>query len=299
MGPVSERATAERTELGTFLRSRRERLLPTDVGLPGTGRRRTPGLRREELAMLAGVSVDYLVRLEQGRDTSPSAQVIAALAQALRLDPAEHRHLLHLSKLAGGGAGLCPAQESPEPIRAATRRLLDQLHPAPAFVLSPRSDVLAWNDAYARLVGPLGVLAGDEPNLVRFTFLDPAARDVYPDWADIAREQVATLRAAIGPRCAAELTAFVGEMSIASVEFAQLWAEHDVAVKTFGSKRLRHPAVGVLAVDFETMALPDPGERRLVTYLPADAASASALERIVHGADPGAAQRNRLRVVEG
>jgi transcriptional regulator with XRE-family HTH domain len=284
--------------LGSFLRSRRERLRPADVGLPDTGRRRTPGLRREELAMLAGVSVDYLVRLEQGRDTSPSGAVLAALAHALQLDPVEHTHLLLLSKL-GPSAALCPATVAPAPVRPATRRLLDHLHPAPAFVLGPFTEVLAWNDAYERLVGPLGVLDHDEPNLIRFTFLDPRARDAYPEWAEIAREQVATLRGSIGPWSGQELATFVGELSMASQDFARLWAEHDVTAKAHGRKRFLHPDAGVVAVDFESMALPDPGDRRLVTYLASDAASSAALERIVHGSRPDSATRQRLRVVEG
>jgi transcriptional regulator with XRE-family HTH domain len=296
--PQADVPVVDDASLGSFLRSRRERLRPADVGLPDTGRRRTPGLRREELAMLAGVSVDYLVRLEQGRDTSPSASVLAALAHALQLDPVEHTHMLHLSKLASGSES-CPAALPTSPVRGATRRLLDQLHPAPAFVLDRRSDLFAWNDAYARLVGPLGVLDDDEPSLIRYTFLDPRARDAYPDWAEIAREQVATLRGAVGPWSGGDVTSFVGELTVGSQEFAGLWAEHDVTAKTFGRKRIRHPEAGIVTVEFETMALPDPGDRRLVTYFPADAASAAALERIVHGADPTAATRGRLRVVEG
>ena len=184
------------TTVAEFLRAHREQLQPADVGLPDNGRRRTPGLRREEVATLAGVSIDYLVRLEQGRDTRPSASVIAALADALRLDDDERRELSTLAVISQN-AELCP---SPRPlareVAPTVMALLEGLSPVPAFVAGPANDVLAWNDAWESFVRPLGMLEGEVPNLARHVFLHPSARPVYPDWTAAADEQVSRLHAA-------------------------------------------------------------------------------------------------------
>jgi transcriptional regulator with XRE-family HTH domain len=179
-----------------FLRARREHLQPADVGLPDRGRRRTPGLRREEVATLAGVSIDYLVRLEQGRDTRPSPSVIAALANALQLDDDERRQFTILA-MVGQSSELCPGprpltREVPPTVIA----LVEQLSPTPAFVVGPSNDVLAWNDAWEDLVRPLGMLEGAVPNLARHMFLHPGGRTAYPDWEAAADEQVSRLRSA-------------------------------------------------------------------------------------------------------
>src|SRR5690242_16983407 len=184
--PRHTRAMAERTELAEFLRARRNRLTPADVGLPDNGRRRTPGLRREEVATLAGVSIDYLVRLEQGRDTRPSASVIAALADALRLDDEQRRQLYTLATISQS-AELCPAARPlTREVAPTVTALLKGLDPTPAFVVGPSNDVLGWNDAWAHLVGPLGMLDDASPNLARHVFLHPLARTVYADWTNAA-----------------------------------------------------------------------------------------------------------------
>lgn len=284
---------SDSAELGAFLRSRREAVSPTDVGLPVGHRRRTPGLRRAELATLAGISVDYLIRLEQGRDRRPSAQVLASLADALRLDEDE-RNVLRRFSIHSTGAELCPAVTPPaRTVRPAVRAILDQLEPAPAFVLNKLTDLLAWTDGYARLAGPVGILDGDEPNLVRFTFDDARARTAYPDWDAIADEQVANLRDALradDPHAMAlveELTAAGGG------GFTDRWAARPVLHKRTGVKRIVHPTVGELRVVFETLQLPDADDQRLVVYLPADHATSSAFDRLT-GRRPGA-----LRAVSG
>lgn len=182
-------------DLGEFLRNRREAVTPAEVGLPSGTRRRTPGLRRAELATLAGLSVDYLTRLEQGRDRNPSAQVLAALAEAMRLSPEERLHLLILSKQTTGGALLCPVAEPPtRSVRPTLHAVLDRLDPTPAFVANRLGDLLAFTSGYRRLVGPLGVLDAERPNLTRFVFTHQRAKDAYPDWDHIADQQIANLK---------------------------------------------------------------------------------------------------------
>jgi transcriptional regulator with XRE-family HTH domain len=238
------------SELGDFLRSRRARLQPADVGLPDFGRRRVPGLRREEIAQLAGVSADYYVRLEQGRDIQPSDSVLDAIAGALRLDDAERGHLYALVR---------PRRRSrrraPQRVRPGVRRLLDGLG-VPAFVLGRRMDVLAAN--------PLAAALHARGNMVRQVFLDEGARVFLPDWEAVAAETVAYLRLAADPEDP-ELVELVGELSLRSEDFRRLWARHDVKAKSFGVKRFEHPQVGPLELAYESLVLPDP-DQVLVTY---------------------------------
>jgi transcriptional regulator with XRE-family HTH domain len=260
-----------RAELGEFLRSRRARLRPEDVGIPDYGRRRVPGLRREELAQLAGVSADYYVRLEQGRDIQPSEAVLDAIARALRLDDAERQHLHRLVRPRPRTARRLPAQR----VRPGVRRLLDQMERIPAFVLGRRMDVLAWNRMAAALVADFDALPPHRRNMLGHVFLDPSARELYPDWDVVAEETVAYLRLATGiDPDDAELAALVGELTLNSDVFARLWTRHDVREKTHGSKRFEHPLAGPLTLEYETLALPDPGQV-LVTYT-AEPGSASA-----------------------
>lgn len=271
-------------ELGAFLRSRREAVPPARVGLPAGPRRRSPGLRRAELATLAGISVDYLIRLEQGRDTHPSAQVLAALADALQLGSDDRDHLRQLSVLSQG-TELCPkALAAAREVRPTVRAMLDQIEPAPAFVLNHLSDVLAWTEGYDRLARPLGILDGDEPNLLRFTFADERARTAYPDWADVADEQVANLRAEVrGPGSDARVLA---DRLAETAGFADRWERRSVGRKRTGVKTLAHPVAGLLRVRFETLDLPDADRQRLVVYLPADPVTSAALDRLA-GRRPG------------
>jgi transcriptional regulator with XRE-family HTH domain len=246
------------------------------VGLRTSGRRRTPGLRREEVATLAGVSIDYLVRLEQGRDTHPSSSVLAALAEALQLDADDRLHLARLAAVTAG-AEMCP--ETPplvDEVSPSTRLLLDRLDPTPAFVLDPINDIVASNVAWRTLAGPLGL--GDHDNLAWHLFLHPDARTIYPDWDDAADGQVSRLRAASlrwgdHPR----FKELIDELQEAP-GFAERFARHPVAEKRRGVKSLIHPEVGELRLAFETLGLSD-HEHHLVVWLPADEATDAAVDR--------------------
>lgn len=267
-------------DLGSFLRTRREALSPADVGLPVGRRRRTPGLRRAELATLSGVSVDYLIRLEQGRDTHPSTQVLAALAEALRLSTDDMDHLRTLSVISNG-TELCPTQTAvASVVRPTVHAMLDQLEPAPAFVINHLADLLAWTEGYERLARPLGILDGDAPNLLWFTFVDERARAAYPDWVDVGDEQIANLRAeSRAPGDDARL--FAERLGrTAGAAFTDRWERGAVTRKRTGIKAIQHPAVGLLRLAFETLELPDADRQRLVVYLPADSATSAGLDRL-------------------
>ncbi|MGX1132771.1 transcriptional regulator with XRE-family HTH domain [Streptomyces glaucescens] len=269
-----------RAELSEFLRTRRARLKPEDVGLPDYGRhRRVPGLRREELAQLAGVSVAYYTRLEQGNGRNVSAEILDAIARALRLNQAEHAHLTHLAKPTQHKKK--PAARS-QPVRVALRQLLDTMDGVPAYVVGRRSDVLAWNRMAAALFGDWGELPERERNWARMVFLKPEYRELFPQWEQKASDVVSFLRMDAGchpddPR----LSALVGELSVKSEDFRRLWARHDVKEKTYGVKRLRHPLVGELTLSFETFRLVDDAEQSLITY----------------HAEPGSASADALRLL--
>jgi transcriptional regulator with XRE-family HTH domain len=246
--------------IGQFLRARRERVRPEDVGLPDFGRRRVPGLRREELATLAGVSADYYVRLEQGRERHPSEQVLDALARALQLDDDAAAHLHDLARPA---ARRRRPVSRPERVRPELLQLMKAWPHTPAFVMGRRMDVLAANPLAAALHG--GFAAGH--NLVRLVFLDPAARELYPDWDDIALDTVAALRASVGPDLDdARLTELVGELSLKSPQFRRLWARADVREKKHGRKRYVHPLVGELTLRYESFAVAGNPGQVLVVY---------------------------------
>ncbi|MGW0941852.1 helix-turn-helix domain-containing protein [Streptomyces sp. NPDC002623] len=253
-----------RAELSEFLRTRRARLKPEDVGLPDFGRhRRVPGLRREELAQLAGVSVAYYTRLEQGNGRNVSAEVLDSIARALRLTDAEHAHLTHLAK---------PKHKKkqtarPQQVRPALRQLLDTMDSVPAYVGGRRTEILAWNRMAAAVFGDWAELPPAERNWARLVFLRPDYRDLFVDWEQKAIDIVCHLRMDAGcypddPR----LSALVGELSVKSEDFRRLWATHDVKEKSHGVKRLRHPLVGELFLNFEGFKLADDGDQSLVTY---------------------------------
>jgi transcriptional regulator with XRE-family HTH domain len=249
-------------DLGDFLKTRRARIRPEDVGLQSFGRRRVPGLRREELAQLAGVSFDYYVRLEQGRAGHPSEAVLDAIARALRLDEAERAHLFDLTK---------PVRRRRAPraerVRPEVRRLVDTLHDLPAMVIGRRMDVLAWNRLAAALLGDWGALPREQRNTARHFFLDEGARRLYRDWDENARATVGWLRLAAGRHPDdAGLAELVGELSMKSEEFRRLWPRHDVREKTHGKKRFQHPIVGPLTLAYESLALPGDGDQTLVLY---------------------------------
>jgi transcriptional regulator with XRE-family HTH domain len=249
--------------MAEFLRIRRGRIGPADVGLPaGASDRRTPGLRREELAGLAGVSVDYYTRIEQGRETSPSDAVLGGLARGLLLSDDEHAHLLALADRA---AGRTPRRRpAPQrPARPGLRLLLDSVRPSPAYVLSEINDVLAANPEGLALLPGLGDWPAGQRNIHRYAFLHPAARTLFADWDRVARNCVALLHAAevTAPGPAAAL---VAELSAASSEFSALWRRHEVWVKRGGETAFRHPVIGSLTLASEVLAAADEGQRVLV-----------------------------------
>jgi transcriptional regulator with XRE-family HTH domain len=276
---------AGRSDLGDFLRARREALRPADVGLAGGGRRRTPGLRREEVAALAGVSIDYLIRIEQGRDTHPSPAVLAALASALRLADDERTHMARLAALTHSRE-LCPeATPLDAGVAPGVRHLLDELASTPAFVVGPIGNVVAWNGAWERIVSPLGFLDHTPVNLARYVFTDPRAREAFVDWPAAADEQVARLRAA-EPRWGTDpdFVTLLADLS-AGEEFASRWSSHRVAEKHRGTKGLRMPDVGDLSVAYEVLLLAD-DEQQLVTWRGADGASVARIADALDGRRP-------------
>jgi transcriptional regulator with XRE-family HTH domain len=267
-----------RRELGRFLNSRRARLKPQEVGAAAAGNRRVPGLRREELAMLAGVSVDYYTRLEQGRAGQPSDAVLDALADALRLDHAERIHLFDLARSRPVRSSSPPAAPRP-----GIQRLLDLLDRVPAQVVDHCGNVLAWN-ALSAAIGPnLGARPPGERNAARYVFLDPEARVLFPDWEEGAEETVASLRLAAGRHPDdPELTALIDELTAESADFRRLWAARDVQLKGHGTKRIAHPTVGMLTVSYESFVLPGPADQTLTTYTTeAGSESERALDELV------------------
>ncbi|MGV9931149.1 helix-turn-helix domain-containing protein [Streptomyces olivaceoviridis] len=277
---VTGRPLDRRAELSEFLRSRRARLKPEDVGLAAFGRhRRVPGLRREELAQLAGVSVAYYTRLEQGNGRNVSAEVLGSIARALRLTDAEHAHLTHLAKPKAHKKKPAARQQQ---VRGALRQLLDTMEGVPAYVVGRRSEILAWNRMAVALFGDWGELPPGERNWARLVFLRPAYRELFVDWEQKAIDIVCALRMDAG--CDpddARLSVLVGELSVKSEEFRRLWATHDVKEKSHGVKHLHHSLVGDLALNFESFRLTDGSEQSLVTY----------------HADPGSPSADSLRLL--
>ncbi|NEC44196.1 helix-turn-helix transcriptional regulator [Streptomyces sp. SID8016] len=278
-----------RAELSEFLRTRRAKLQPQDVGLPEFGRhRRVPGLRREELAQLAGVSVAYYTRLEQGNGRNVSAEVLDAIARALRLTDAEHAHLTHLARPARHKKKRRPARA--QRVRTGLLYLLESMEGVPAYVTGARSDILAWNPMAAAVFGDWGALPPGERNWARLVFLSPAYRDLFVNWDSKASDMVSYLRLYAG--CHPddpELSALVGELSVKSEEFRRLWATHNVKEKGHGTKLVRHPLAGDLTLSYETLNLPDDEEQHLVTYhAEPGSASAEGLRLLASwGADAG------------
>ncbi len=290
-GTATSPAAGAPSGLAEFLRTRRSRLRPEDVDLPDFGgRRRVAGLRREELAQLAGVSVDYYTRLEQGRVGNPSDAVLDAVARALRLDPEEAGHLHRLARTRptrgsgarGTGRGPARGSAAPQKVRPSMVRLLDAMPDVPAVVMGRRMDILAWNSAAVALLGDYGTLTPAERNIARITFLDPASRTLYDDWVGCARENVAFLHLEAGRRPDdPRLAELIGELSVRSQEFRQWWAEHPVRDKTSGHKVFHHPLVGRMELVYDTLRSADDPDQALVTYT----------------ADPGSPSEDALRML--
>ncbi|MBL7501216.1 helix-turn-helix domain-containing protein [Frankia sp. CNm7] len=261
-------------DLGDFLRARRARLSPEQAGIPRHGSRRVPGLRREEVAVLAGVSVDYYTRLEQGRERAPSAQVVDALSRALGLDEDGRAHLLRLAGLAAPFGACAPGEQ----VSPALRRLLDSHHGQPAFVLDLSFDFLAANDLAVALFSPFAAM----DNLLNMIFLDPAARAFFADWPGAAQNAVANLRANISASPPnAWVDAMVDRLLAGSAEFARIWRAHDVRGKAHTAKRFRHPRVGDLTLDL----------------LAFDVRGAPGQQLIVYQAEPGGPTADALAVL--
>lgn len=252
--------TDHRAEVREFLSSRRARITPRQAGLPAYGgNRRVKGLRREEVAMLAGVSVDYYVRMERGNLSGASESVLDALSRALQLDEAERDHLFALARVAEPGPRR--RRTPPTSVRPAVQQVLDAISDAPAWVRNGRHDILALNRLGRALYAPVLADPRRPANTTRFVYLDPAAREFFVDWERVANDAAAMLRLEAGrnPHDRA-LIELVGELSTRSEIFRTRWASHDVQFHRSGRKRLRHPVVGQLDLNFESMELPsEPG----------------------------------------
>ncbi|MET4899089.1 helix-turn-helix transcriptional regulator [Paenarthrobacter sp. CC6] len=257
------------SELGEFLRIRRASLQPEDVGLLNYGIRRVPGLRREELAMLAGVSSTYYTRLEQGQSSNASEAVIESISRALNLNSDERTHLFNLARATTTKRR---TTMKPDKARPGTLRLIHSMPSTPAVVLGRRSEVLAWNALGHRLVaGHLDFSApstpATRPNLTRMLFLDPHTRELYTHWGEEAKRAVSSLRLVAGQSADdPELASLVGELTMKSEEFAALWARHPVENCMSGLKHLHHPDVGDLVLNFEVLTPPDESGHRILMY---------------------------------
>jgi transcriptional regulator with XRE-family HTH domain len=274
-------------ELGDFLRSRRSALVPEDAGVRTFGdRRRVPGLRREELAQLAGVSAAYYTRLEQGLSRNASDGVLEALARALRLDDDETAHLLALARPHRAAARPRPR---PERVRPALRAMLCAIGDVPAILLGYRGDVLAWNPmGHALLCAHLPYDAPDlpetRPNLIRLVFCDPHMRELYADWKTKTQDAVDSLRLVSGQRPDdPRLASLIGELSVGSAEFARLWARHTVRQCRPGVRAFRHPLVGALTLNEEVMEPLVDGGQRVLMYTAETGSASEAGLRLLAG----------------
>jgi transcriptional regulator with XRE-family HTH domain len=268
---------SRRQELAGFLRSRRERIRPEEVGLPPGGRRRTPGLRREEVAQLAGVGITWYTWLEQGRDINVSAQVVDAIARTLRLDRHEWAHLATLA-----GTSTAPAPDQCAALTAPIVAALRQLSPLPALVLNDRYDVLAHNAAYNRAITDLDDLPAEDRNIAWLVFTQGTICDVMQDPATVRARLVAALRANsanhFGDR---SWQAFIDRLRAVSPEFAELWERHDVAPMGKQTKYLDHPEVGLLRLESDSLYTQSQGGVRLVVYAPGDEETRAKLVRLM------------------
>ncbi|MBO0803468.1 MAG: helix-turn-helix domain-containing protein [Nocardiopsaceae bacterium] len=252
------------SELGDFLRARRARLRPGDVGLPaGSGTRRTPGLRREEIAALAGLSIDYYIRLEQGKESNPSGSILDGLASALRLNEEEQAHLYTLANHAAGRTAPAVSRAS-RAVRPGVRQLLETMRPCPAYLLTRTSDVLDANPEALALFAGLADWPPERRNTIRYTYLHPAARDLFVDWDHSAETTAAHLRSLIAETPGdGDVKALIAELLDASPDFARVWERHDVRQRRGEPKRFRHPQVGEFTLTYEVLYLAD-GQRMSV-----------------------------------
>ncbi|MGW5782203.1 helix-turn-helix domain-containing protein [Streptomyces sp. NPDC003863] len=283
-------SSARPGDLGDFLKARRAELTPSAVGLPDTGnRRRVSGLRREEVAVLASISTDYYTRLEQGR-IQASAPVLDTLARVLRLDDDQRAYLFEVA----GRPSARPARRAVQKVQPRLRRLLDDLGTTPGIVLGRRMDILAWNPLAAALVTDFSKIPEKHRNYIRLVFTDPEMRKLYADWPNVAHTCVAQLRmeAARDPD-SSRLASLVGELSVQDADFRRWWAAHHVAVRGMGTKVLRHPVVGELTLDWDTLAPTTDADQQLVVWsAEPHSPSHDALRILASWADASAAAQN-------
>lgn len=268
LGVVRENAHRDkrrRAELADFLRNRRANLKPEDVGLPSGGRRRTPGLRREEVAQLASVGATWYTWLEQGRDVRASLEVLEALARALRLSQAERTHLV----LLGRGEEAPPCKSPAERVSPTLRRLIESLGPNPAYILGRRWDYLVWNDAATVLLGDLGSIPRASRNHAWLTFTDPARREMFTDWEPSARLLVAKFRADSARHLGdPEFESLISALRKTSPDFSRAWDRHEVSQSGDARKDLRHPTAGMMSFSHAIFHPAEFSEQRLVLYSP-------------------------------
>ena len=273
---VTPDPTARRRELAAFLRNRRERVQPQDVGLPPGGRRRTPGLRREEVAQLSGVGVTWYTWLEQGRDINVSAQVVDAIARTLRLDRHEWAHLSTLA-----GVATTPPADQCAALTPAARRIMDQLSGFPSVALNERFDILAYNRTFAKVIIDLDALPPEDHNLLWLAFTHEEWRRAMPMRDQVCERLVATFRAAmanhVGEPAWQDLA---NRLSAASADFAQLWARHDIQPPGQRLKLVDSPLVGLLRLESASLWTSQGGAVRLVVYTPQDDETAARLQRL-------------------
>ena len=256
--------TTRLAELGAFLKSRRARLRPNDVGIPDGFRRRTPGLRREEVAQLAGVGLTWYTWLEQGRDIRVSPLVLSSVSRVLQLEPTERAHLF---QLAGHEP---PARCSDEVVRPAHRRVLETWDPYPALITGRRWDVLAWNVGAETVFGDYRQYPEDQRNMLLLQFVDPRRRTLYLDWEEQAGSAVAAFRAEAAPYLdEPPFQALIAELRAASPDFVRMWERRDVHGRTDGLKRLRHPRFGRMDLEHTIYQITDQPGLRLLLYTPA------------------------------
>jgi transcriptional regulator with XRE-family HTH domain len=276
--PVQTNGTElRRRELGAFLRSRRERVRPEQVGLPPMRRRRTPGLRREEVAQLAGVGVTWYTWLEQGRDINPSAQVLDAIARTLQFDAHEHSHLFTL-------AGVAATTESVEQCLhtyPTAQPLLDQLEPFPAMVVNARLDLLAYNRVYASFFADLDAIPTEDRNILWLVFTHPGWRDTIVDWDEITGRMVAEYRSMMAEHLDDPAwKTLLARLHGASPEFTAVWERHDVHGIESRTKRAMHPTAGLLLLDYTNLWLNQGLGVRIIAFSPADDRTRRRLERL-------------------
>ena len=266
---------ARNEALSTFLTAKRAAVSPSQAGIPTTGARRVPGLRREEVAFLAAVSVDWYVRLEQGRPVTPSESVLDAIAKILQLDDAEREYLFNLARPAAAGG----PRDGEQPVRPGIVNMIRAFDRQPAFVLGPRMDVLTGNELAWALLTDFPRRPPGERNLIEWILLDPGPRALYRDWAVIASELVGVLQleASANPKDPA-IAALIGKLSTRSAEFRTWWSAPNPQTRTAGTKRFAHPVAGELRINWEAFTVPDQPRHTLFVYSAADQESEHALQ---------------------